>query len=203
MKKIILISFLLQFILQMGFTQDLNNNRLGITFTPLVSKCYVFNDNIHEDKYYVGRSGYNMGFNYMRKLKNNFYLESGINYSKLKVYISKEIILKIPTYPRLEQRDLISIPVGFLKEFKHRFFISAGILTEFEFNQWTRLHVDEQDGLGTYLSIGKTFQISENTYFTIAPVVKAHALVPFHANDDQQRLFDYGVKFDFAYGFLR
>jgi len=186
-----------------AYSFDLNNNRLGITFVPLVSKCYLFDNSFHEDYNFEGQSGYMLGFKYLRIINDKIRIETGLHYSELYIYLGEDVKLDNFYQSRREQRNIISFPIAVERGFKYDFFITAGAQIDFELNTWTKLKMDDQKGIGLLFSIGKTFHISENVYFSVAPNIKMHSVIPFDRESNHQRLFDYGIKLDITYGFLR
>lgn len=194
---------LLLFSFTSSFAQDLNNNQLGLVFTPCLNKVYQFQENFHEDSEFEGKYGFTIGIKYIRIVGNNLWIETGINYSEIRIYLKTKVTLINEYYPRKERRDMLTIPVNLHIKNNNGYFISLGPQLDLEINAWTRSMVNNQSGVGFNIGLGKYFHITENIYFSSAITVKAHALIPFYEVSNHQRLFEYGLKFDINYGFLQ
>jgi hypothetical protein len=203
LKKIVISILVLQVLALRSYGFDLNNNRLGITLAPITSYCYELNGGFHNNTSFDNRLSYNLGFKYLRIVNPKYQIETGINYSKIFIYLTEDIDLLNPYQSRFEQRNILSIPICIVRSFKDGFFISLGTQVDVEVNTWTKHFIDRQNGLGFNFSIGKTFHVSENIYFSLSPIVKIHSVLPFASQENNQHLFDYGIKIDLTYGFLR
>ncbi len=187
-----------------GQEQDLNNNHIGITLLPVYTECYrKSNKSFKKDNRINGEYGFNIGFKYLRFINKKYQLESGVNYSKIYVYLTEEIKLDNEYISRTEQHNILSFPVGIQRSFRGGFFLSVGSHINLELNEWTYLEVDSQDGIGFYVSAGKAFRISENIYIGISPIVKVYSVIAFKDKADNQNLIDFGIRMDLSYGFLR
>ncbi len=186
-----------------SYGQDLNNNRIGISLIPVYTECYKLNGSFEKDARINGEQGFNIGFKYLRFINSKYQFETGLNYSKIYVYLKEEIQVIHQYISRTEQHNILSLPVGIQRSFKGGFFLLVGGHINLELNEWTYLEVDSQDGIGFYVSAGKVFHISENVYIGIAPVVKVYSIIAFKDKADHQSLIDFGIRVDLSYGFLR
>jgi len=61
--------------------------------------------------------------------------------------------------------------------------------------------VDNQEGLGIHLRVGKDFFVADRITMFVAPVLIIHNVIPFYPAEDQQRMTELGIRIDIKFGF--
>jgi hypothetical protein len=202
MRKIFIITFIV-FIFKVSAAQDIENNHIGLTVAPCFNQIYRFSDSFHEDADFEGKYGILFGLKYSRVLTKNLIIETGLSYSEMIINIKPTLDLpQYRDYPSKEARNMLTIPLHLTIKNKEGYFLIMGPQFDLEVNKWTRLLVNDQSGIGFILGIGKYFRLSDNTFISIAPLFKAHALIPFSEVANHQRIFEYGIKIDLNYSLL-
>ena len=125
----------------------------------------------------VGNGSYCFGINYTAQIKKALEFETGIQmtFNKIKVSYQNDmpyypnILMPSPTYGNI---DLISIPVKARLSFLKYFFVTGGVLFDFETKNSVRDSsnnqlINSQSGIGIVVSAGAKYDFKEHiTVFT-------------------------------------
>lgn len=136
------------------------------------------------------------GIKYLRQLLGNFYIETGINYSKSDVKITPEFIGE-PVQSRYEKLEIVSIPIYANYTFWKYLFVNGGPILDF---QTSDNSIDSQSGVGYSLGIGGKYDFNKFLIF-INPNYKRHSVVPFEKENYHQQLTEFGVQIGLGYKF--
>ncbi|MFA5299054.1 MAG: outer membrane beta-barrel protein [Lutibacter sp.] len=136
------------------------------------------------------------GIKYLRQLLGNFYIETGINYSKSDVKITPEFMGE-PVSSRFEKLEIISIPIYGNYTFWKYLFVNGGPILDF---QTSDNSTDSQSGIGYSLGIGGKYDFNKFLIF-INPNYKRHSVIPFEKENNHQKLTELGVQIGLGYKF--
>ncbi|BDX38754.1 hypothetical protein CYCD_21090 [Tenuifilaceae bacterium CYCD] len=198
MKRIVIACSFVTLITLKGYTQDLNNNHIGVIYYSGAST--VLRNDLSKSNDFRNGHGYLVGISYYRVYNDYILWESGINFSRNYYRVTKE--LDNYRWSTSQPLEIVSIPISLLIKTRQGFFVSPGVQLDLEVNHWTKYIISNQSGLGCCFSIGKIFHISENYYLLMAPIVKVHSIISF-GDFPEYRSMEYGVKFVISYGFLQ
>ena len=155
---------------------------------------------------YDGKGTHLFGLAYQRVLNGHFSLETGLEYSKNSIKIKPEYIPgkqlcgTSVSHERIVNIKMITIPVYARFTFFKYFYANAGTLIDFEFDRDEYQSTDEQSGIGFGAGIGGQYTFHNFTLY-INPMLRHHAVIPFHKENYQQHLTEAGIKFGLEYNF--
>ena len=176
-------------------------NWVGLNGSISTCKLIRYGGKIDDGIKYYEQIGFLVGIKYLRIINDKFAIETGLDFSRNSFkysYINQMGLEEYSADP--ENVDLFSIPVNLKVNFK-KFSIKGGIQYDRSVSEFTSRIIDNQEGMGINLGIGKDFYISDGFIVFASPVIIFHNIIPFHTADDQQRLTELGIKIDFKYGF--
>lgn len=137
------------------------------------------------------------GIKYLRQIKGNLKIETGLNFVSLSVGIN-DINYEGPAVKtRFEKLDIISIPINLNYVFGKYFFVNGGPFIDFQSSENSS---DSQSGIGYNLGVGLKYRIDKMVFF-VNPNYKRHAVFPFEKEKYHQRLTEIGIQFGAGYKF--
>lgn len=149
-----------------------------------------------------GAGGYELtnfnefGIKYLRQLSTDFYIETGISYSKNDVQITPSFTGE-PVQSRYEKLEIVSIPINANYTFWKNLFVNGGPILDF---QTTDNSTDSQSGIGYSLGIGGKYEFDKFLIF-INPIFKRHTVIQFEKEKYHQKLTELGIQFGIGYKF--
>ncbi|PVX52609.1 hypothetical protein C7377_0938 [Balneicella halophila] len=177
-----------------GYSQSNNEVRI----------FYGFADNdlmrasLDGDASYDNENCYELGVKYLRELKPQLSLETGVTLSSGTVKITSAYT---GTYQLLsakyEDFKIIAIPVYLNYTFGNYFFCNGGAFLHFQSKDRS---FNTQSGIGFGLGIGAKYEIN-NFSFYINPTFKTHTVIPFQNEQYLQRLIGGSIQFGIGYTF--
>jgi hypothetical protein len=136
------------------------------------------------------------GIKYLRQLFDNFYIETGINYSKSDIKITP-VFTGEQAPSRYEKLEIISVPIYANYSFWKYLFVNGGPILDF---QTSDNSTDSQSGIGYSLGIGGKYYF-DNFLIFVNPNFKRHSVVPFEKENYHQKLTELGIQFGIGYMF--
>lgn len=200
MKQIILSVFLVTFVFNLK-AQKKPSAWYGLNASVVSGELIRYGGELNGGASYNRKVGYQLGVSFTKPLNKRFDFETGVEYSQSSFKISyignmgQRIQISEPAYVHL-----ITVPLNLRINLGHRFYTSAGILIDQQFNTEKSSGIDKQSGLGVNLKIGRDFQITPKTAISIAPEFLLHALVPFSPEMYQQKLTKFGLRIGYKFG---
>lgn len=155
-----------------------------------------------ENQGYLGGGGYELkninqfGVKYLRQLSTDFYIETGVNYSKSDVKITPSFTGE-PVQSRYEKLEIVSVPIFANFTFWNYLFINGGPILDF---QTSDNSTDSQSGIGYSLGIGGKYNFDKLLIF-VNPNFKRHSVIPFEKEKHHLKLTELGVQFGVGYIF--
>lgn len=214
MKKIIFIALLLLTISGETFAQPnwrqpvhwigVNRNIknwIGLTASVSTTRLIRFGGKVDDGIIFYQEIGFLAGVKYSRVLNEKFAIETGLDFSRNSYnysYINAFGNREYSADP--ENVDLFTIPVGLRVNFRD-FSLLAGIQYDRSVSSFNSPIIDNQEGIGIHLRVGKDFFVADKITLFVAPVLIMHNVVPFYPAEDQQRMTEVGIRIDFKYGF--
>lgn len=146
-----------------------------------------------------GKESFSIGLKYLRPFTGTYGIEINFRYSK---YYIENRLLDYPIPAKItESFKIITIPVLLHKYYPKNYFISFGSIIDFGLSRkGSYMITDTQTGIGLSLGAGKEILINKFS-IDIAPNIEIHSLLPFHAQEDQQRLIFLALNIGFNYHF--
>ncbi len=172
-----------------------NNNQFSIYY-GFTDSALLRSENLSGNASYKTHNSYEFGFKYLRKLSNQFSIETGINifYSKIKI---TPAFTGMPINSRQEQLKLISIPIFANYSLGKYFYINTGPLLDFQNEEKS---FDSQSGIGYGIGIGGKYNFG-NFLIYINPNFKRHSFIPFKKEKYHLKLTQFGIKIGIGYVF--
>lgn len=148
-----------------------------------------------------GAAGYSVeglqefGVRYIHHTITNLSLATGINFLHADVTATPapSTQLEITTTPI----SMISIPLLVHLHLGRYFYVNGGPMLDFQLTESTH---DLQSGVGFSIGLGANYAIDKFSFF-LNPNVKSHALLPFEAENNHQRLTEIGLQVGVGYSF--
>ncbi len=184
MKKFIVL-FLFQVLLfPFLFSQKLGE--IGVSFSIFNSHRDYTTSDIQRIESVSGNGFLSFTVDYFYPLKNNYYIETGINLDK---HFFVKYPFANPSNKTYDNENLINIPIGIYKRFWKYGFCNGGLLVD----------VNYKPGIGTYFGAGLRADSPFGVSLYLNPYIKAHSLLPFSSHRDKYQVIDTGVKIGIIY----
>jgi len=180
-------------------------NRIGL-FYGFAGNELIRNTSLIGGASYDGKGSDLFGLSYQRMLNDHFSFETGLEYSRNSIKITPEYFPETHMYissiaeERIVDIKMFTIPVYARYTFFKYFFVNAGTLLDFEFGRDDEQSTDEQSGIGFGAGIGGQYTFHNFTFY-INPMLRYHAVIPFHKENYQQHLTEAGIKFGIGFDF--
>ncbi|WP_298266103.1 hypothetical protein [uncultured Lutibacter sp.] len=136
------------------------------------------------------------GIKYLRQLSTDFYIETGISYSKSDLQITPSFTGE-PIQSRYEKLEIVSVPIYANYTFWKYLFVNGGPILDF---QTSDNSTDSQSGIGYGLGIGGKYNFDRFLIF-VNPNFKRHSVIPFEKENHHQKLTELGVQFGIGFKF--
>lgn len=147
---------------------------------------------------YDGKGYYSFGITYVRPLKKNIDIETGISYSKYKYQFSNASLGPDAPKPYGVKNTIIDIPVTVRWNFLKYFFLNGGLLLGIDTGKEN--HLDSQTGIGATIGIGAKYDLKYTPVgLFVNPYYKIHSLLPFSMEKYHQRTDESGFRFGAVY----
>jgi len=142
---------------------------------------------------YSAHTFYSYGISGFFKTRKLAKIETGLYYSKHIINIRKDYA-DPPNYIHTtrERIALIEIPLDIRFEFKY-FFISSGIMADFEMNNSTKIR--DQSGIGMNASLGLNYDFKIGISVYAGPIFYLHSILPAEDEKLAGYSFKIGVRF--------
>ncbi len=144
------------------------------------------------------------GLLYNKKISKRFRLETGLNYISSDANVTHYCHCDPPRNcgasptKKIDQLQLITIPITLIAEFGDYFYINGGFLLDFQTNK--PKYLTSQSGIGAVLGVGGKYDYQNFTFF-INPELKFHRLIGFENEKYPEFLGSFGAKIGIAYNF--
>lgn len=171
---------------------------IGITYSGLGGNDAFYLQDIIGGGDYRGKGYYSLGITYMRPLKKNIDIETGISYSKYKYQFSNASLGPDAPKPYEVKNAVIDIPVTVRWNFLKYFFLNGGLLLGIDTGKGN--HLDSQTGIGATIGIGAKYDLKYTPVgLFVNPYYKRHSLLPFSMEKYHQRTDESGFRFGVVY----
>ena len=148
---------------------------------------------------YYGKGESIFGLKYLRKLTNNFAIETGVDFSVNKIQQTSEFFPFMPQTITNGKIKMLSVPVYANYTFFKYLFVDAGITTDFEIGREGTTDLINQSGIGAGLGIGGKYDFKRVTVF-VNPFLHNYAIIPFNSLN-REKILEAGFKFGVGYRF--
>ena len=202
MKKTTLPFVLLVFIATSSLFAQNNENptrygQIGISFSAFGTNDIICFQQLEGAASYYGDKFFTLGINYLYPLNNTFDIETAIEYSKHKIIIEPNVPPDMDDTPYGAEFSLINIPVTLRVNFLRYCFINGGLLLDID--PTVSSPVDNQTGIGGIIGLGFNYDFKCGVSTFINPYIKAHSLISFSNDENQQHLLESGFRFGIMY----
>ncbi len=181
--------------------EDSAGSKIGITFSSFGKNDLIRSEDLIGDASYSGDQFFTVGLTYLHPINKWLFFESGIEYSKHTIVIDPNLPPDIDSEPYKSDFSLINIPLALRANFLRYFFINGGLLIDIDASKESA--IDSQTGFGGLLGIGANYDFKCGASIFVNPYIKSHALLPFSAEDNHQRLWESGVRIGLTYNLNR
>ena len=178
-----------------------NWGQIGITYSSFGNNDVFRNDGLMGEASYTGKQFYTLGINYLRPVNHWIDLETGLEYSKHTILIGPNLPPDADREPYKAKFSLINIPMSLRANFLKFFFFNSGLFLDIDANKSSS--IDNQTGIGGLLGLGARYHLKCGASIFINPYFKLHALIPFSPDDNQQKVYESGVRVGLAYQLKR
>jgi hypothetical protein len=140
----------------------------------------------------AGRTSFELGFNYFKKITDRLSFESGVDYHQNQIKVTPSFHPNIDRRPRLYDFRLLYIPVFARWNFSKNGFFNGGVLVDIDISN--RDAITDQSGVGLGLGFGRDIPLSENVSLSINPFLNFHGLVLVNSGNYSERIVDVGMR---------
>ncbi len=177
-------------------SKGLKNGKIGVSASYGVNEIFRFEELIGAASY-NGSNFFTGGISYALNMNKWLEIETGLEYSKHNFYINPNVSPYIDVVPKHESFEIINVPVNVKANFLKFFYINAGAIVDIDVSQ--NSSIDRQTGLGTVMGVGIKYDFDFGGSVFINPYTKVHTLIPFTAEDYQQRVWEKGFRIGVTY----
>ena len=169
------------------------SNEIGIYVGPVGSDL-IRTTTLDGSASYHNDVSYEFGVRYFRSLGAKLSVETGISVFQATVEVSSS-----SPFGGREEFDLtlVSIPLWLNYKFAKKIYINGGPTLDFQTEDYT---FDSQSGIGFSLGVGRRFDLGK-LVLNCNPMIDYHAVLPFEAENGQQRLLEIGLLVGLGYRF--
>jgi len=189
------ISFFFLFILMISFAGKAQNRGEIRVYYGLAESGFLTPEQLEGAAGYSVQGMQEFGVRYIHHTITNLSLAAGIN------FLHAEVTATPAPSPQpeiiTEPISMISIPLLVHLHLGRYFFINGGPLLDFQLTENTH---DLQSGIGFSLGLGASYAFDSFSLF-LSPNIKSHALLPFEAENNHQRLTEIGLQVGVGYSF--
>lgn len=192
--KLVFLSIIITF-----STFSFSQTKVGIGFSP-------FNAGAFFPKKLIGASTNDvlssnaLSLQVLKTIDSNLEFEVGIDYTLFYIETSAAVIdPEIETSSYESQLAIIQVPLAIRYNADQYFFLSGGVLLDFDTN--STAPVSSQSGVGLLATAGFQYPFSNGVALYVNPFLKFHSLIPFSNWNNHQKLVDRGVKIGLSYSF--
>jgi len=198
-KKIILailsISILPSLLSAQTESQKSKLGKIGLSYSGFGESDLVRQEDLVGAASYKNEEFYSIGINYLYPIKPWLEFETGIEYSEHSFLVEADSEFDRTDFTT--HLSLIDIPMSLRANFLNYFFVNGGFFLELE--PKTSDYIDHQAGIGGLFGIGAKYDFDFGGSVYINPYLKLHALLPFAPEDNQQKLYESGLRIGFTY----
>ncbi len=176
------------------------NRSIGLCYSSFgESDVFRFNGLEGEGNYAVDKF-FTIGLCYIGSINKWLEFETGVDYSKYTVLITPSFIPDMSISSRKENFSIVSIPLTLRANFLKFIFVNGGVFIDVD---GTKSPIDSQTGIGSLFGIGAKYDFKCGGSIFINPYFKLHALLPFSSNNNQQKLYESGVRVGLTYNLTK
>lgn len=166
--------------------------RIGITFTGVgENDVLTFSDLVGAPSY-NGKGFWAAGLVFSQGINRWLEWESGVEYSRHRIEVFPNLPPESDTSTREEKAALITLPFTLKAGFLKYFFVSGGILLDFDAS--TNSPIDSQTGFGLSAGAGMKYDFRSGLSLFVNPYVRAHSLLPLTGFSHHNQIWDNGIR---------
>jgi hypothetical protein len=193
MKKITITLFLLIVGLSLTLKAgDKKVGQIGFTFSSFGENDIVSSQDLVGGPGYRGDGFKTFGISCLRQLNRTFDLETGIEFTDLKIVVEPNLPLIYGGTSSRAKLSLINIPATLRLNFLKCFFLNGGVFLGIDMSNSSP--IDRQNGIGANLGLGLKYSFKSLSVY-VNPYSKIHSLLSFSPAKNHQRLIESGFKF--------
>lgn len=175
--------------------------KLGISYSGFGTNDIICNDDLIGAPGYDGDGYFALGIHYVKTIHTWIEFETGIDYSRHTVLITPTFYPGIEQSSHHEHLSLVNVPLTVRANFLKYFFLNGGVFLGIDPNASSPIH--HQSGIGGMIGIAAKYDFRCGGSVFINPYTKWHAIIPFSAEDDPQRIFESGIRIGVTYQLTR
>lgn len=175
------------------------NLKIGITYSPLGFNEVITFQGLDGAPSYENDGYFAVGINFLKPINDWLEFETGLEYSKHHVVVHPNLPYNMHEIyvPREESFALINIPLTLRVNFLKYFFVNGGLLIDIDASKSP--DIDKQNGIGSLLGLGLKYDFKSGLSAFANPYAKVHALIPFPAERNHEKVFEAGFRFGLTY----
>ncbi len=178
-----------------------NWGQIGITYSSFGDNDVFRHNDLMGEASYTGKQFYTLGINYLRPVNRWIDLETGLEYSKHTILIGPNLPPNADREPYKAEFSFINIPMSLRVNFLKFFFFNSGLFLDIDVNKSSS--IDNQTGIGGLLGLGARYHLKCGASIFINPYFKLHSLIPFSPDDNQQKVYESGIRVGLGYQLKR
>jgi hypothetical protein len=145
---------------------------------------------------YKMSTGFSIGLQYSKKLKDKLHLLTGVNWYKNTLTVKPNFYPGRDMTPKDYNVQLIYIPLLLKVDLSKHFFINGGLIGDIDLTN--NKYITSQSGLGASFGIGTEFSVTGNFAIQLNPYLNFHGLLLTDKQNYPERIFDPGIKLNFV-----
>jgi len=187
MKKLIVFMFFTIGLINPSIGQD---NTYGLSFG--MGNGLIIRPALDGGASYDLNTGYSLGFDYNRKLKDNLHFQTGLSYYSNTVSVTPGFYPGMDMSPRTYDVSLLYIPVFLKVDLFRYFFVNGGLMIDIDLAKNNR--IASQSGIGSGIGIGTNIVNTEKIGIQLNPYLNLHGLIMANQKNYPERMLDAGIK---------
>ena len=165
--------------------------KVGITTSYGVNNIFQSNQ-LDGAPSITGKEFFSFGASYVFELIKPFDLEWGLDYLNHSINTTSNLPPDSPTIEQSYDLALANLSLAIRANFLNYFFVNGGAIAGLDLSSTSPIAA--QDGIGAIAGIGANYDFYSGMSLFVNPFVRIHSLIPFSSNNNQQRLFESGVR---------
>jgi hypothetical protein len=166
------------------------NNKFGLSAG--IGSGAIIKKPLDGDATYKLNTGFSVGLQYERKIKESLYVQTGLNWYKNSVNVTPSFYPGNDISAKSYDISLLTLPIFVRVEVSKYIYLNGGLLTDFDISN--NKYLANQSGIGAGIGIGTELLQSHKMSLRINPFLNFHSLILFEKETYPERIFDAGIQ---------
>lgn len=187
MKKLIVLILFMIGLISPSIGQE---NTYGLNFG--MGSGFILRPALDGGASYNLNSGFSIGFDYSRKMRDNLHFQTGLNWYSNSVSVTPSFYPNIDMSPKTNDLSLLYIPLFLKANMSRYFFVNGGLIIDYDITR--NKIISSQSGIGSGIGLGTNIVNRENFGIQLNPYLNVHGIIRIKQENYPERVLDGGIK---------